>query len=218
MRTYLSTLGFHETRVTRPLLKHGLDEGDEVVVVRPAESQNDKRAAEALDGVESFLSEIEPSVSFTLEGVPHDDFEAALLACSDLIRAVEGTAVVNFGGGARDVLLPLASATLAHVDRVETVLFFSDLDHSVREWTLPDVTANPPAKTLETLQVLATVDGPVSITELARDSDVAKSTVGRHVTKLAKAGAVTTEPAGKEKQVELTLTGKLLLRTHDESA
>lgn len=64
--------------------------------------------------------------------------------------------------------------------------------------------------------MLATVDGPVSITELARDSEVAKSTVGRHVTKLAEAGAVNTEIEGKEKQVKLTLTGELLLRTHGE--
>lgn len=218
MRTYVSTLGFHETRVTRPILKHGIDEGDEVVIVRPAEDDADERAAEALTGVESFLNEIEPNISFTCEGIPHGGFGDAFLACSDVLRAADGIVIVNFGGGARDVLLPLATATLAHLAHVETVFFFSDLDHSVHEWSLPNLAANPPAKTVETLQILATVERPVSISELARESSVAKSTVGRHVDQLAAADAVRTAMSGKTKQVELTLTGELLLRRHSESA
>lgn len=214
MRTYVSTLGYHETRVTRPILKRGIDEGDEVVIVRPSEDGDNDRAADALDGVKHFLNEIEPNISFTLETVPETDFEDALLACSDVFRVAEGTVVVNFGGGAREVLLPLATATLVHVDLVDTVLVFRDVDQSVQEWSLPNLTANPPTKTIETLQLLATVEGPVSISELAHDSDVAKSTVGRHITQLADEGAVRTETKGKTKQVELTLTGKLLLRTH----
>ncbi|WP_128478969.1 CRISPR-associated CARF protein Csa3 [Halorussus pelagicus] len=217
MRTYLSTLGYHETRLTRPILKHGIDEGDEVVVVRPDQDGTDDRAAEALDSVEAFVSEIEPNVCFTVEGVPTDDFGGALIACSDVLRAAEGTVVVNFGGGAREVLLPLATATLAHVECVESVLNFGDTDHAVHEWTLPDLTANPPAKTLDTLQLLATVEEPVSISELAEQSAVAKSTVGRHISQLAEAGAVNTEQTGKTKQVELTLTGEMLLRTQTES-
>lgn len=218
MRTYVSTLGYHETRVTRPILQHGIDGGDEVVVVRPAENEDSERAEEALDGVKSVLSEIEPDVSLTSVGVAHDDFEAALLRCSDVLRAAEGTVIVNFGGGAREVLLPLATATLAHLTLVDRVLLFRDVDQSVQEWTLPNLTANPPAKTLATLQVLATLAGPVSISELASDSDATKSTVGRHVSKLEAAGAVRTTTAGKTKQVELTLTGKLLLRTRTDSA
>lgn len=213
MRTYISTLGYYETSVTRPILKRGIDEGDEIVIVRPAEDANNERASETLDTVETFLSEIEPEISITLESVPHRDFEAALLACSDILRAAEGTVVVNLGGGAREVLLQLATATLVHIDRVETVLSFRDTDHSVQEWSLPNLQANPPAKTLATLQLLATVEEPVSISELARESDAAKSTVGRHIAQLAEEGAVRTETAGKTKQVELTLTGRLLLRT-----
>lgn len=214
MRTYVSTLGYHETRVTRPILKHGIDEGDEIVIVQPAQNDDNERAVDAREGVKTFLNEIEPSISFTLEGVPHDDFTAALIACSDILQAAEGTVIVNFGGGAREVLLPLATATLAHIDTVDTTLFFRDTDHSVQQWQLPNLTANPPAKTLTTLQVLATVEDPVSISELADESDVAKSTVGRHVAQLADVGAVQTTSTGKTKQVELTLTGRLLLRTH----
>src|SRR6056297_2739154 len=140
MRTYVSTLGYHETRVTRPILKHGIDEGDEVVIVQPAENEDNDRAADARDAVEDFLNEIEPAISFTLEGVPHDEFGDALLACSDVLRAAEGTVIVNFGGGAREVLLALATATLAHLDRVDTTLFFRDTDHSVQQWQLPNLT------------------------------------------------------------------------------
>ncbi|WP_158058417.1 CRISPR-associated CARF protein Csa3 [Halorussus halophilus] len=218
MRTYISTLGFDEARVTRPVLKRGIDEGDEVVIVRPQHDSDDKRAEEALTGVEQFVSEIEPAVSFDCERVPHEEFEASVIACSDIIRAAEGSIIVNLGGGARDILLPLTIATLVHLDRVETVLFFSDLDRSHQEWSLPNVTANPPTKSLETLQVLANVTQPISISELSSHSTVAKSTVGRHIDKLATVDAVRTETEGKTKQVELTLTGKLLLQRTPDSA
>ncbi|WP_121823572.1 CRISPR-associated CARF protein Csa3 [Halostella salina] len=212
MRTYLSTLGFDEARVTRPILKHGIDEGDEVIVVRPAESTDNERASEALTGVEQFVNTIEPSVSFLQEDVPVSSIENSILACCDLIQAAEGTVIVNLGGGARDVLLPLTIATLVHRDCVDTVLFFSDLDRSFEEWSLPNITASPPEKSLETLRLLATVDQPVSISELADESSVAKSTVGRHVDQLAVVDAVDTEHTGKTKLVELTLTGELLLQ------
>lgn len=211
MRTYVSPLGYDSTRVTRPVLSEGLDSGDALVLLRPGEETDENRAKEAVTDVERMLEEIEPEVTITMERVPHDDLPAATLRCSDVLRAAEGDLVVNFAGGARDVFLPFAIAVLATVDLVDEVLTFSDVDGTVREWTLPDLGVDVSDGARETLRLVATADGAVSVPTLAEQSEYVKSTVSRHVSELSEAGAVTTRIEGKTKYVEETLTGEVLL-------
>jgi CRISPR-associated protein Csa3 len=211
MRTYLSAIGFNSTSVTRPILSHGIDTGDEVVLIRPNQVP-DSRAEEAIEDVERLLQEIEPEISLTTEQITHDDFETALLESSDLIRAAEGDRIVSLGGGARDVLLPFAIAATTHVRLLDTVLFFSDLDGPVQEWSLPRLTASIQETTAATLQTIVDTDDGISIPELTNRTGVSKSTVTRHVTTLANKGAIETWTDGKMKYAQATITGRLLLR------
>lgn len=71
MRTYVSTLGFHETRVTRPVIRHGLDEGDVVVLLRPATESDEGRGSDAVDHVRDMVDEIAPGASVVIERVDH---------------------------------------------------------------------------------------------------------------------------------------------------
>jgi CRISPR-associated protein Csa3 len=211
MRTYLSAIGFNSTSVTRPILSHGIDTGDEVVLIRPNQVP-DSRAEEAIEDVERLLQEIEPEISLTTEQITHGDFETALLESSDLIRAAEGDRIVSLGGGARDVLLPFAIAATTHVRLLDTVLFFSDLDGPVQEWSLPRLTASIQETTAATLQTIVDTDDGISIPELTNRTGVSKSTVTRHVTTLANKGAIETWTDGKMKYAQATITGRLLLR------
>lgn len=217
MRTYVSPLGYDSTRVTRPVLSEGLDSGDALVLIRPdtdvdgEAGDEDVRAREAVADVRRMLGEIEPDVDVAVEEVPYDDLPAATLRCSDLLRAAEGDLVVNFGGGARDVFLPFTVAVLANVGLVDQALTFSDVDTRVREWELPDLRAGVSESVRETLRLVATADGSVSVPALADRSEHVKSTISRHVNELSEAGAVRTWPDGKTKMVDVTLTGKLLL-------
>jgi CRISPR-associated protein Csa3 len=211
MRTYLSAIGFNSTSVTRPVLSHGIDTGDQIVLIRP-DQEPDSRAEEAIADVERLLQEIEPNIKLTTERITHDEFETAVLECSDLIRAAEGERIVSLGGGARDVLLPFAIAATTHVQLLSTALFFSDLDGTVREWSLPRLTAGVQDTTLSTLQAIAAADGSISVPELTDQTGHSKSTVTRHVTALADVDAVTTRTDGKTKFVTVTLTGELVLR------
>ncbi len=212
MRTYLSAIGFNSTSVTRPLLSHGIDTGDHVVLLRPAQ-EPDSRAKEAVGDVERLLQEIEPDIQLTTEQISHTDFSTAVLECSDLILAAEGNRVVSLGGGARDVLLPFAIAATTHVQLLSAVLFFSDLDGKVRGWSLPQLTATVQDTTVRTLQTIADSDGGISIPELTDQTGSSKSTVTRHVTALAEENAVETWTDGKIKFAEVTITGQLLLRS-----
>lgn len=217
MRTYISVIGYNSTSVTRPVLSNGIDSGDRVVLLRPRDESDDNRAAEAITDIERMLGEIEPSVETAIERVPHDDFPTAVLDCSDVIRAGTGERIVNLGGGARDVLLPLAMATLVHLNVVDSVLFFSDIDGAVRNWQLPSITMRPSEQAIRTLDEIAGFGEGASIPQLTEATGDSKSTVTRHVTALEDCNAVESWREGKTKHVRPTLTGELILRQPTDS-
>lgn len=210
MRTYLAPIGYDTRRVTRPVVQRGVSGDDVVRLLRPADESDTERAQQTIVDVRQMLHEIEDSVELAVEEVPTASLEASILACCDLIEAANGDRIVSLGGGARDVLLPLLMAALVRRDLLEAVLFFSDLDHSVREWTLPNLTACPPDRTASTLAALVEAPGSLSLSELADASDKSKSTVVRHVSDLEELDLVSSRADGQAKRVDLTLTGRLL--------
>lgn len=213
MRTFVSAIGYNSTSVTRPLLSYGVDSGDTVVLVRPQEDSDDNRAEEAIADVERLLAEIEPDLDLVVERVRHDEFERATLACSDVVSAAEGEVVVNLGGGARDILIPFVVAAITHAAEIDVALFFSDVDGSVQEWTLPRLTESVPRSAVDTLSTVVDASGPISVPEITDRLDVSKSTVGRHLQELESAGAVRGWSEGKTKYVEVTLAGRLESRS-----
>ena len=215
MRTYVSTLGFHETRVTRPVLRHGLEEGDAVVLLRPATEADEGRGNDAVAHIEDMVDEITPGASVVIERVDHSEFETAVLQCSDVLRAAEGELVVNFGGGAREIFLPLTLATVAHAQLVDMALQYTDIEQRVREWRVPNLTADVSERVWPTLATIADHDEEISISDITARSEASKSTVTRHVQELAEAGLVDTQTAGKTKFARATTAGHLLLRQRE---
>jgi CRISPR-associated protein Csa3 len=215
MRTYVSTLGFHETRVTRPVLRHGLDDGDLVVLLRPATEADEGRGSDAIAHVKDMADEIAPGASVGIERIDHSDFETTVLECSDVLRAAEGTLIVNFGGGAREIFLPLTLATVAHANLVDMTLQYTDIEQQVREWRVPNLTADVSEKVWSTLATIADYDEAVSIPDVTARSDASKSTVTRHVQELAQAELVDTQTTGNTKFASATTAGRLLLRQQE---
>lgn len=216
MRTYISPIGYNPTSVTRVLLSRGLETDDVAVLLRPATETDNNRAEEAITDVKRMLREIEPEISTTVEYIPHDDFPTAVLACSDVIQAANGTIIANLSGGARDIFLPFTVAVLTHAPLIDSALAFSDIDGKVREWDLPVLTAKVPNSARDTLTLIAETEDGVSIPDLTGQTQHAKSTVTRHVNQLANGGVVTTWQEGKTKYVQISFAGHLLLRAHQE--
>jgi CRISPR-associated protein Csa3 len=214
MRTYVSTLGFHETRVTRPVIKHGLDEGDRVVLVRPAEEGNSKRATDAVGYVEDMVEEIEPGATVTVERVDAAEFTTAVLQCSDILVAIdrEREVIVNFGGGAREVLLPLLIGAVLHAPLVDRAFQYTDVDQEVRELSVPNLTAQIPSNAVDTFELIATFDGEITLPDLAGKSDRSKSTIGRHVDELADVDVIRTRMETNTKYISLSQTGEFVYR------
>ena len=215
MTTYLSPIGFNTTSVTRVLSNRDLTSGDAVVLLRPAEETDDNRAAEAVEDVKRLLQQIDPTISVSVERIPHDDFETAVMICSEVIRTAEEPVVVSLSGGARDVLLPLTVATMAHERTVVSTLGYSDIDGQVREWFLPNITAMPSDGQRKTLVAINAAGSEISVPELTTQRDAAKSTITRHVNGLEADGFVTSRTENRTKQVSITLDGRLCLARTD---
>lgn len=211
MHTFISPIGFNTTSVTRALLDYGIDSKDTVILVRPRTETDDNRAAEAVSDVERLLQEIEPQISITVGRIPHDDFETAVMECSELIQTASGEAVVSLSGGARDVLLPLTVATMAHHRKIESTLGYSDIDGQVRKCMLPDITVTLSKGAHQTLAMIGNYDSEVSIPDLTERSESAKSTITRRVNTLESDGLVTTRLENRIKHVSITFSGELYL-------
>lgn len=212
MRTYISPIGYDTRRVTRPVVNTGLGSEDEVVLLRPENESDTERAAQAIADVEQLLQEIEPKAACTLERIPTSTIEDAILECATRITAVPDSqeTIVSFGGGARDVLLPLVVATLVHTDAVDRALFFSDLNGSVKEWPLPRLSGKVPDRTVSTREAIANAPDWISLSNIAEETDQSKSTVIRHVQDLEDAGLVESETSEQSKIVRLSFAGTLL--------
>lgn len=209
MNTYLSPIGYDSTRVTRPVLSEGIDEGDQIILLRPANDEDDNRAMEAIEDVKRIIDQIHPDMNVVKRTISLDSSQTAVLECSELIIGVNDYLVVNFGGGPRELYLPLVTATLAHLDSVDKTLQFSDLDGSVEEISLPRITGDIPDSAAGTLDAIVENQSGIGIPELTEKINTAKSTVSRHVRQLEDVDAVAAEMHGKTKHVKPTFSGKL---------
>lgn len=212
MRTYLSPIGYDTRRVTRPVINRGLDSDDELVLLRPGKETDTERATQTIADVEQFLQEIEPNYRQRTERVVTDSFEKTVRDCCRIVAdiAEDRTVVVSLGGGARDILLPLTVASLVYARRIDAALFFSDLDNSVQEWTLPDLTARISDRAFQTFEVIVEADGWLSLSTIAEETGQSKSTVIRHVNDLESSNVVVADTSEKAKRVRITFSGELL--------
>ena len=209
MRTYISTIGYYETRVVRPILDHGLNAGDVIVLLRPYNDDADGDSAVA--DVKQIFSELGPNVKVVVEQITYDDFPAAVIECVDVLAAAGGETIVNFGGGPREIFLPFTIAALVAGEQMDTILQFTDIDEEVRELRLPELMAPLPKKTHKTLKTISELNGESALAMVADQSGQSRSTVGRHFNDLETAGTVETIKRGKTRYVELTLGGQLRL-------
>jgi CRISPR-associated protein Csa3 len=212
MRTYISPIGYDTRRVTQPVINTGLGEDDRIILLRPGEEADTERADQTIADVRQLLQKVEPNCAISVDRIRTDSFENTVRDCCRVLGDVDPDreTIVSLGGGARDVLLPLTIAALLYAVRIDRTLFYSDLDGSVREWTLPDLTAGVPERTLGTFEAIVEADGWLSLSEIEAETDQSKSTVIRHVATLEEKGVVDSETIDRAKRVRVTFTGELL--------
>lgn len=212
MRAYVSPIGYDTRRVTKPVVSTGLDGNDQVILLRPETESDTERATQAITDVEQFLHELEPNVQLRTERVATDSFEETVHGCLSVLASIEQEreTVVSLGGGARDVLLPLTVASLVCSFRIDRALFFSDLDSTVQEWPLPDLTAAISERAVDTFAVVIEAADWLTLSDITDRSAHSKSTVIRHINELEDEGLVESDTSNRAKRVRPTFTGELL--------
>jgi CRISPR-associated protein Csa3 len=208
MATFIATLGFDSTRVTRPVLTHGLEEQDEIVLIHPVDHDN-ARAEEAKDDVRRMVTELQPNVEIRTVTLNPKAFFDGIRQTTAQVDAAEGEIVLILGGGARDIYLPVAFTAFVRQSTIDTTLQFSDITGSVSELAIPNFLHPPGDSVVETLEVIVEEGGEVSLSLIADSLGIAKSTVARHVTELEEREFVRSELDGKTKMVNPTEHGRL---------
>ena len=93
--------------------------------------------------------------------------------------------------------------------KIDQALFFSDLDSTVREWSLPALTAQVPTRTYESFTTITAAEGWISLSTIAEQTDQSKSTVIRHVNDLEEIGVIESDTREKTKLVRASFSGEL---------
>lgn len=206
--TFILPIGYDTRRITRPVITHGVDASDTIILLRPEDDADNEQSSRAIADVEEFLHEIEPNVTVNVQHVSRDSFTRTVNDCSNVLAESENP-VVGLCGGPRDILLPLTVVATVHADRLQQTYVFSDIDQSVQEWMLPPITATVPEAASETLDAVAEY-GPCSLSALAENTDKSKSTVGRHLDTLEEAGLIRSWMEGKHRHVEIADAARIL--------
>jgi CRISPR-associated protein Csa3 len=209
MKTYISLSGFDSSQIVSLIVKYGVEGKDTIILIRP-EVELDTRGEQTVQAIRDLSRQIDSSIDLQIHRVDHRDFEGMVVSLKALLVNAKGQIIANLSGGPREIFLAFTIACLSEAGRIFKATNYSDIERSLQEITLPNITA-----ILEDRQktILKDVSGnqPTNITDIAKRLSVSESTISRQVARLADLGALDVLQKGKTKEVRITLAGKILL-------
>ena len=211
MKTYISTIGFDISQIISLIVKYGIEKGDRFVLIRP-EDEKDPRAENILNEIQKFTNQIHHEIKIEVFRVPHKDFEKCVLQMMKLISLQEGEIIANMSGGPREVLVPFVVACLVNSDKIKKTVSFSDMDRMATEISLPRITSLLDEKIKCILSDISEHQ-PTTITGIAKRTKLSESTISRFISRLADMNAVLVAQKGKIKEITVSFTGNVLLRS-----
>jgi CRISPR-associated protein Csa3 len=209
MKTYLTLSGFDASQIVSLIVKFGIESGDRIILIRPAE-EKDNRGEATIQAIRDLSRQIDSSIDVDINRVNHRNFEEMVISLIDLIKRSEGEIVVNLSGGPREIFLAFTLACLTQPDKIRKATNYSDIDRSMNEIVLPNIKHVLDEKSKRILEDV-NENQPTTIKDVARRSNISESTASRQITELVDMKALSSIAKGKTKQVFITLTGKMLL-------
>ena len=210
MKTIIITFGFDEKFAIRGLLRNGLNYGDKVLVFT-AKPIIDK-VERALHILEEFVSKYYRGVTFKVVSVNVQDFNSAILQIGRTLKEeAEGEKIINLSGGMRSLIIETLAAVLIMGMEGEVEVELENFE-GVIKFPLNIIKVKPPLSE-EFKKILNTLieEGGLSISELSRRLNVAKSTIHRRIKILKEMGLVETEYEGKRLMCSATSIAKLFI-------
>lgn len=210
MKTFVATIGWTEWPIASAIIKHGLSKGDRIILLSP--EKKDERSRAAVNEVKHFVSKFVPFVEVSEVSVPIYSPSDAVPLLARLF-AKEGSnadLIVNLSGGMRILVIEaLMALMLVNVKNLVLELQTEDkVDVQLLILWKPMGDLSPPAK--KALKILGE-RGPVSLSDLASNLRVSVATAHRLLKSLEENNTVSSKKVGKERIMELTPKGRILL-------
>ncbi|MCX6672936.1 MAG: CRISPR-associated CARF protein Csa3 [Methanothrix sp.] len=209
MKTYISLSGFDSSQIVSLIVKYGVEGKDTIILIRP-EVEPDTRGELTVQAIRDLSRQIDSSIDLQIHRVNHRDFEGMVVSLRALLEKAEGQVIANLSGGPREIFLAFTIACLSQSGKIFKTTNYSDIERSLQEVALPNITAVLEDRQKRILKDVS-MNQPTTITDIAKRLSVSESTVSRQVARLGELGALDTMPRGKTKEVRITLTGKILL-------
>lgn len=209
MKTYISLSGFDSSQIVSLIVKYGIEGGDIIILIRP-EDEKDTRGEQTVQAIRDLSRQIDSSIDLQIHRVNHRDFEEMVVSLKDLIEKADGQVIANLSGGPREIFLALTIACLSRSNKISKTTNYSDIDRSLSEIILPNITAALEEKQKQILKDVFE-NQPTTISDIAQRLSVSESTISRQVARLADQKALDLAQKGKTKEIRITLTGKMLL-------
>jgi CRISPR-associated protein Csa3 len=209
MKTYISLSGFDSSQIVSLIVKYGVEGKDRIILIRP-EVEPDTRGEMTVQAIRDLSRQIDSSIDLQIHRVDHRDFEGMVVSLKALLEKAEGQVIANLSGGPREIFLAFTIACLSSSGKIFKTTSYSDIDRSLHEVALPNITAILEDRQKRILKDVSDSQ-PTNITDIAERLCVSESTVSRQVARLAELGALHVLARGKTKEVRITLSGKILL-------
>jgi CRISPR-associated protein Csa3 len=200
--TLIATLGFDEKFCYRAILRHGIKEGDEIVLIT---AEIVDKVEKAYDWIKKLVqTSFSDKVAVRLLQLDVKSVEKSIKAVSELVDSAEGRLIVNLSGGMRALVIIVLIACIMKARKdmtieIETEDFSSLLLISNG---LLRVIREPPSNIH--LEILNLVKNGVRKAEsISRELKRDTSTVRRHLAELERMGLIEAE---KKKPLVVRLT------------
>jgi len=190
-------------------VKYGVEGKDTIILIRP-EVEPDARGEQTVQAIRDLSRQIDSSIDLQIHRVDHRDFEGMVVSLKALLVNAKGQIIANLSGGPREIFLAFTIACLSEAGRIFKATSYSDIERSLQEVTLPNITAILEDRQKTILKDVSE-NQPTNITDIAKRLSVSESTISRQVARLADLGALHLLQKGKTKEVRITLAGKILL-------
>ena len=193
--TYVITFGWTESAVLSPVVKHGLEEGDNIFLLIPLEFE-DEKSKRSINNVKSFIKAHVRGVNVKEQRVPITNFATAVKRIASILRTElekERDVLVNLSGGMRALILETFIACMLLRGRFGTKISFTDVEleggqGSVRVPAIPFLFMDLLSKDDLALLEFLVKRGKASLAELEIAVRKSRSTVYRKALKLEKVG------------------------------
>lgn len=210
MKTYVSLLGFDTDHFFPLIVKYGIEKNDRIVLIRP-ENESEGQGQKAVRRIEDIAKKIDKSIKIDVYKVNYLNFDSMLLSMIDLFESIDTEIIANISGGSRDVFLAFSIACLTQTAKISKVTNYSDVDHELREVSLPHIVNSLDEKLNILLEDIVKHE-PTIASEISGRLHISESTISRNLNKLKDLKAIDVDSKGKTNYISATTTGKIFLK------